>query len=96
MGRGGSCGMGLGVGRHRGLGVMCMQWVHLSNTRPGKLFLHVECPRPPPPRGSAAVLVFDGKHGNRHRNVVRSAVIVLSRSKWVSARGCERASLESL
>jgi hypothetical protein len=46
----------------------------------------------PPPRGSAAVLVLDGKYGNGHGNVVRSAVIVLNRSEWVSARGCERAS----
>ena len=84
------------AGRHRGLGVMCIQWGHLSNTRPGKLFLHVENPRPPPPRGSAAVLVLDGKYGNGHGNVVRSAVIVLNRSKWVPPRSCERVSLESL
>jgi hypothetical protein len=71
---------------------MCIQWGDLSNTRPGNFFLHVEYPRPPPPRGTAAVPVLDGKYGNGHGNVVRSAVTVLNRSKWVSARGCERAS----
>ena len=97
------CGQGARVrwvwgcaGRHRGSGVLCIQWGHLSNTRPGNFFLHVEYPRPPPPRGAAAVLVLDGKCGNGCGNVVRSAVIVLHRPEWVSARGCERASLESL
>ena len=52
------------AGRHRGSGVLYIQWGHLSNTRPGNFFLHVEYPRPPPPRGAAAVLVLDGKCGN--------------------------------
>ena len=80
------------AGRHRGSGVLCVQWGHLSNTRPGIFFLHVEYPRPPPPRGAAAVLVLDGKCGNGCGNVVRKLVIVLNGSEWVSARGCERAS----
>jgi hypothetical protein len=64
------------------------------NTRPGtgKFFLHVEYPRPPPPRGTAAVLVLDGECGNGCGNVVRKLVIVLNGPEWVSARGCERAS----
>jgi hypothetical protein len=67
------------VGRHRGLGVMCIQWGHLSNTRPGKFFLHVEHPRPPPPRGIVAVLVLDGWCGNGLGNVVRK---ISYRSEW--------------
>jgi hypothetical protein len=85
------------VGRHRGSGVMCIQiqWGHLSNTRPGKFFLHVECPWPPPPHGAAAVLVLvlDRKHGNGHGNVARKLVAVLNSSEQVPTRSCERASI---
>jgi hypothetical protein len=71
VGRGGSCEMSLGV-----CGTPSRIWgdVHLPNTRPGKLFLHVEHPRPPPSRGTAEVLVFDGKCGNGHGNVGQPAV----------------------
>jgi hypothetical protein len=69
------------VGRHRGSGVTCIQWGHPSNTRPRKPFLHVEHPRPPPPRGTAAVLVLDGRCGNGHGSIVRSTVIVRNSSE---------------
>ena len=74
---------------------MCVQRGHLQlqNTRPGKFFLHVERPRPPPPGGGAAVLVLDGKRGNGHGDVARSAVAVRSHSEWVSARGCTSGSV---
>jgi hypothetical protein len=58
--------------------VVCIQWGHLSNTRPGKIFLHVEYPRPPPPRGSAAVLVLVGKCGNGHGKRGHAVVILKS------------------
>ena len=55
---------------------MCIQRGLLQNARPGKLFLRVGCPQfPPPPRGSAEVLVFDGKHGTGHGNGGDAAVI---------------------
>ena len=69
---------------------LCIQWGHLPNTRPGNFFLHVEYPRPPPPRGAAAVLVLDGKCGNGHGNWVHAVMPVRDRPEWVSARGCER------
>ena len=37
-------------------------------------------------RGAATVLVLDGKHGNGHGNVVRSAVVVLNHSEWAPTR----------
>jgi hypothetical protein len=81
VGRGGSCEMILGVcGTPSRIGVVCIHWGHLRNARPGKFFLHVECPRPPAPRGAAAVLVLDGECGNGHGDVARSVVIVLEKS----------------
>jgi hypothetical protein len=66
VGRGGSCEMGLGVCRmpsRIGGGVCsvgtpfkCQAWCILHVERPNALGL-------PPPRGTAAVLVLDGKHG---------------------------------